>query len=121
MGTGIGNHRFGETFTVPVEKHEIVAEKMMLAVREVVEDSRCPKQVTCIWQGAAKVRIAVFVGKDAKTPPQDIELSTAPATASSTIMGGFRIELLDVSPYPESATTIEQDHYRCTLRVSRAP
>ena len=26
---------------------------------EVLEDSRCPKDITCIWDGRAKVRIAI--------------------------------------------------------------
>jgi hypothetical protein len=122
IGPDIGSHRLGETFTVPVGKHEIIKEAMMLAVREVVEDSRCPKQVTCVWQGAARVRVDVIAGTDPKTSPrQDIELSTAPANASSTTIGGFRIELLDASPYPETATPLDRDHYRFTLRVSRAP
>ena len=82
---------------------------------KVVEDSRCPKNVTCVWQGAATVALTALVG----TNPREFTLSTSPATAASTGIEGFRIELLDLAPYPDATVRRASMDYSVKLRVTR--
>jgi len=45
----------GETITI--DNHHIEFMK-------VLEDSRCPKEVTCIWEGRAKVQVTVWKNEE---------------------------------------------------------
>jgi len=116
----MGAHRFGEVFTTAAEKPEIVDEKVFVSYQEVPEDSRCPKSVTCVWQGAATVKMIAMVEGD-QPNTHAFQLATAPEVARSAIYKGYRIELIDVSPYPDGQAKLSPDAYRVTLRVTRAP
>lgn len=95
----------------------------------VVEDSRCPTDVMCAWSGQAIVRLRVeAAGEAAQTVelggftdyegvlrPQRPELETVP----SATVGGYKIELLAVTPYPaHNATPPAPEEYQVQLQVS---
>jgi hypothetical protein len=82
---------------------------------KVVEDSRCPKNVTCVWQGAATVALTVLVTTD----PRELTLSTTPDTAASADVEGYHIELLEVAPYPDATVRRASMDYSVKLRVTR--
>jgi len=115
----MGAHRFGESFTTAAEKPEIVEEKIFVSYQEVSEDSRCPKNVACIWQGAAIVKMIAMVEGD-QPNPFAFQLASAPEAARSALYKGYRIELIDVAPYPDGQQKPAPDEYRVTLRVTRA-
>ncbi len=86
----------------------------------VDEDSRCPKQVHCVWSGRAVLRFSVQVEG---APAQDITLSTihSPDPTSVATVAGYRIELAGVQPYPEMPDhPISPAQYRATLVIMRA-
>jgi hypothetical protein len=121
VAPGIGNQRFGETFTTEEGRPQSVADEVLVTFVRVIEDSRCPKQVTCIWQGAAKIRLTLAIKVHGEQQPmRALEISTAPESAASAIHEGYRIELLGVSPYPDAAIRRESLDYTADLRVSRA-
>ena len=74
-----------------------------------VNDSRCPEGVTCVWQGEARVHIAL---ENADT----FSLSTYDDLKDT--IDGFSFELLEVSPYPEIENPLEQEDYVISLRIS---
>lgn len=80
----------------------------------VTGDSRCPADVVCVQGGDALVHIRVGDGNAV-----DYELHTGDASRAATTHAGFRIELVDLQPYPFSSRTIGPDEYRATLRVTR--
>ena len=85
----------------------------------VGEDSRCPKQVNCFWIGRAVLNFRVQVDGE---PAQDVALNTihSPEATNLAVAGGYRIELTDVQPYPESPDNpISPEQYRATLVVTR--
>ncbi len=59
----------------------------------VVEDSRCPRDATCVWAGNAKIRIAVSKGSESRI----LELNTDLDPRVQSIFG-YRIQLNDVNP-----------------------
>ena len=91
---------------------------------EVVEDSRCARDVTCIQAGRARILINV-------SSPGDIlgfgekELTleagnTDPASDTvSTGSGEFLIELTALDPYPETAGQDLSPYYTATLVVTQ--
>jgi hypothetical protein len=104
-------HRLGDSFTMRPGETGRIDGGIRIAFVGMREDSRCPKTVTCIWQGAATVRFATHRADAAQTP-HEFDLATAPESARGTEYQGYRVELLDVAA---------SEPYRVTLRVTRAP
>ena len=75
-----------------------------------VNDSRCPSDVICIWQGEATIKIQL------ESPVKaDIELSTYHHPTDT--VGNYTFELTGVSPYPISTKEIEFKDYRISLLI----
>lgn len=84
----------------------------------VPEDSRCPTDVVCVWEGDARVVVEVETAGD---PARSYALHTSGAAAggSRTVeVGGYVLGLVDVTPEPHSERRIDADEYRVTLRLS---
>jgi hypothetical protein len=80
-----------------------------------VEDSRCPSDVVCVWQGTVMAKIQLKKGG------QDLGIHTIPM---ETIDGkektfeGYYIRLTNVAPYPESTSSIDASNYSLIFFVS---
>ena len=81
---------------------------------DVIEDSRCPADVTCVWQGEARVSINVV--KDLKDLGNFV-LSSMQDKATLSL-DSFTITLVQVQPYPYSSKEILPSDYIITLVVS---
>ncbi len=79
----------------------------------VLSDSRCPQNVNCIWAGNAEVRF--IYSKDDKTVK--FVLNTLTSFRTDTLIYGYRIKLVDLTPYPEVGVTTEQIKYKAELKV----
>lgn len=56
----------GETFNVQIgEQKTTRTGKIVVKFIEVMDDSRCPPNVNCVWAGNARVKISVKRGKKA--------------------------------------------------------
>ncbi len=93
-----------------------------LRFERLLDDSRCPSQVACVWSGQARVAVAIWL---ADATPETKEFSTfsqPPDTTDTHIFQGFSIKLLTVTPYPETpGQPIPAGVYRVTLLVTRSP
>ena len=78
----------------------------------VTEDSRCPRDTTCVWAGEVKV---LFELGDAK--PTRVELREGESSA----LGQDRLILVGVEPQPVSTARITPQDYRVTLKLSKVP
>ena len=75
-----------------------------------INDSRCPSDVVCVWEGKADVTIQV------ENPlPETLILNTYDNVIDT--FENFSIELVDVLPYPISTDTIELEDYNVTLKI----
>ena len=93
---------------------------LRLKFDRVLDDSRCPKRVSCVWTGAA--RIAVIATPDGQQPTT-LEFDTNPAPGQTHMIekvGGYTVELRSLDPYPETPGTIPLQDYRATMLVGRA-
>ena len=75
-----------------------------------INDSRCPTDVVCVWEGKADVTIEVE-GPLAGT----IVLNTYDNLIDT--IGNYSFELKEVLPHPISTETIELKDYRVTLKI----
>jgi hypothetical protein len=80
---------------------------------ELVEDSRCPREVQCIQAGRARVRLTVEGGT---APAAAIELSTD-VDESVRSAGSVTFELQAVEPYPAAGIERRAEQYVLTLVV----
>lgn len=75
-----------------------------------INDSRCPSDVVCVWQGEALVKINLET-----SVTHEIELSTYDNRKDT--IDSFSIELLDVLPYPVSTVVTSLKDYTVKLKI----
>ena len=83
---------------------------------EVLTDSRCPSDVTCVWEGESSVKINFRVGTE-NTP---LTLSTHKTMGQGPqvdTLGSYVIQLLEVNPYPVSTQQVPEEDYEIRLQI----
>ena len=105
------------TFTLKVkERVTLMPDGLEVGFRQVVSDSRCPRSVQCPWAGEGTIRLWLLEpGADSVF----VELSTTQAKSSADTLG-FRIDLSELDPYPESPGRIPLSQYEARLKASRS-
>lgn len=78
----------------------------------VVEDSRCPSDVTCIQAGTVRVKIKILSGLG-----ESEMIATLNGTPITTEVE--QIELVEVTPYPNSKTKINVSDYVFKFKISK--
>lgn len=79
----------------------------------ITADSRCPVDVTCVWEGdAAAVVLLSAPGEAADTTTLHTALDGA-----STDAGSLTLTLVGVAPLPHEGTAIDPATYRIRLRA----
>lgn len=96
-------------------KQQAVFDRHGLTVEfvRVVEDSRCPTDVTCVWAGEVKVQLSTRI--DAAAAEQHEITAGQPAT-----VGEFQLFVVNVQPERISTREISADEYRLTLKVAHS-
>ena len=93
---------------------QLSVDNLQVKFVDVINDSRCPKNVNCVRAGEAKVLIEIY--KDEKLIEKKV-LEITPTTylikehpilvtSAKTIIKGFNL-----LPYPEFGTTIKKEDY----------
>lgn len=84
------------------QDHTITLGAISITFVKVLEDSRCPKNVNCMWAGQA--RVEVLVSENGKEPiTQEITLgATEEVSKNKTFFkeGDYFIKALTLNPYP---------------------
>lgn len=123
----------GEPFRLHLGQERVLAEspgeaetagRTTVRFVAVAGDSRCPRDVTCVWAGDAEIEIALRQ----KEGPAEGGGTEKEATVHLHTAGGarmpreaqalgltLRLEALD--PYPETSRRIEQEEYTATLVI----
>lgn len=101
-----------EVQLAPGEQVVFGQQELFVEFVRVVDDSRCPTDVTCVWAGEVKVQLSTRVDAAAAEPHEII-------AGQHATVGGFRVFVVQVRPDRNSARTISPDEYRVTLRVER--
>lgn len=98
----------------------IVVESIKVRFNAVESDSRCPMDAICVWQGDAVTNFTVEQNCDCDTPAFELKLHTSLQPKSGTAYG-FRLELLNLQPYPMASLPTKQDSYYAWIRLTRQP
>jgi hypothetical protein len=104
----------GEEVSLPVGRElAIKGEDLKIRFDDGTEDSRCPQDVTCIWEGRAIIQL--LVTHTDNTYP--VELTEPGLTDRSTgTFGDYTLEF-NLEPYPVEGTDISTDDYYLQLTV----
>ena len=91
--------------------------RMRIKFVTVENDSRCPKDVTCVWAGNAAVQFRLSIGRRNKM----VTLNTSGSSTGvrEVEYQGYKVKLVDLSPYPLSKQKIAASDYVATLLVSK--
>ncbi len=102
-----------EFFIGPGQKAEIRESGLEITFNRVIEDSRCPKGVECVWAGNGKVEISIHSpGEESRI--KEINTNLEP---KEIMAGKYKIRLLELQPYPEKNLQIPPEEYRIKLIV----
>lgn len=100
---------------VKVQIHkEVVAKGLKIEFVDLVEDSRCPVDVQCVWAGNAKIKVRVTKGDKSET--LDLELVTKGMRPN---FGDYRLTLTGLSPELRSNVRINKNAYVATIQVKK--
>lgn len=92
-------------------------ETVQIVVTAVTDDSRCPKDVACVWEGEALVHVTI---QETDKQPSDLQLNTNPPENSQTYLQ-YQVLLEQLLPVPISGEQISQDQYEATIIISQMP
>jgi hypothetical protein len=97
----------------------IPEEKFKLTFKEVPEDSRCPKYVNCIQEG--QIRMVFVANIDGKSqPPVELVRKKSDVKPATATVGGYKIQVYDVTPESESGKKINPADYAARMTVKKA-
>ncbi|HEY0591115.1 MAG TPA: hypothetical protein VGF40_05075, partial [Thermoanaerobaculia bacterium] len=102
--------RAGESVTVQPRN-------VVLQFAEVLSDSRCPVDVTCVWEGDAEVSIRA-VASDGTSA--DLRLHTRGETSAPSFKG-LTLRLIDLRPQPKEGKALRQAEYELTIEIGGTP
>lgn len=108
--TSSDDPRLGEEFEIDFgEQVSMENGDLIIKFKDVLEDSRCPEGVTCVWAGNAQVALVLMdsiTNLNTHLEPQEVTIS------------GFNVELITVSPYPVYEQDIDKEEYVVKLVVT---
>ena len=110
--------RVNQEFNLRVGQEATVAgEKLKVKFVSVANDSRCPKDVTCVWAGNAEVLIQA----DSNGKTADLKLNTMGAAnfPKEAKHLGYTIVLIKLSPQPSKDKGIKPGDYEATLLIRK--
>lgn len=113
--------QLNQPFTLSINQPAQSSEKgLSLTFQKVLEDSRCPSKVQCVWSGQARISINVSQTGQA---PAALEMNTNPPLKQDVVTyGDFQIQLLALDPYPEDrGQYIPAETYEATFVMTELP
>lgn len=113
------NHKvdLGKEFNIKNGQEVVVrGEKLRIAFRSIVSESRCPNGAACVWVGNAAIAIEV-----AKRNKRQISATLNTLLEPTAIdYKGFKITLVALSPHPTIKGPIDPEDYVATMAVAKA-
>jgi hypothetical protein len=84
-----------------------------------LSDSRCPKGVVCIWQGMAVAKFSYRRGNQSGHFRLSNLLYNPMGVPNDTIVAGYRIQLVNVFPYPDISIKPDNRIRKAELKITK--
>ena len=95
----------------------IDGEKLVIKFKAVLEDSRCPINVVCVWAGNGKVEFEIL---DIDGQNKTVTLNTEEEPRVTTLKG-HNLKLISLNPLRIDGVSISPGDYSVKLLVERKP
>ncbi|WP_155827706.1 hypothetical protein [Gillisia sp. JM1] len=95
-------------------------ENKSIQFKKVISDSRCPKDVTCVWAGEAKVMLAIL--ENGKLIEEKIVTLNGQNPLDFSFLGLediYSLKALDLIPYPVSSHKIKDSEYCLKIQLNK--
>ena len=89
--------------------------EVILKFLSVIEDSRCPTDVNCVWVGNAKIEVLIT---DKRGGSKKAVMNTTTGQLGDQ-HNGYAIYLTSLTPSPKNGKKIKQRNYVATFNVTR--
>ena len=103
-----------QVVTLTVGEQRDLPGGITLGLTAVPSDSRCPRNVTCVWAGSAAVTLSLKSGSSDTTATINTGVDPRQFT-----WRGWHVRLRDVTPSPDAGASTPRDAYRVTVGVGR--
>ncbi len=105
----------GEPFPLRMgEERQLPSEELAVRFAALVGDSRCPRDVTCFWEGDAEIEVDLSRGEQRTT----LRLHTHPDRGRQAAALGCSVRLEALDPYPQTSDPIPPEDYVATLVIA---
>tara|TARA_R100000935_G_C2765696_1_gene135514 strand:- start:216 stop:623 length:408 start_codon:yes stop_codon:yes gene_type:complete len=89
-----------------------------IVFKEVISDSRCPTDVTCVWAGEAKILLAIYEnGKFRENVIVSTTAGSLPLNFSEDHIK-FSISGINLLPYPNTRSKNDKPEYTLQLKLT---
>jgi len=112
------NALIGKEFSLGIgQTANIEGEKLIIKFKAVLEDSRCPVNVVCVWAGNGKVEFEIL---DIDGQNKTVTLNTEEEPRVTTLKG-HNLKLISLNPLRIDGVSISPGDYSVKLLVERKP
>jgi len=113
----IGMAQQTETLTIKRGQQKKAADSgITLKFVSVLEDSRCPTDVNCIWEGNAKIEVII---SDKNGGSKKSVMNTTSGGPLGDQHNGWAIYLTSLTPLPKGTKATKQKSYVATFNITR--
>lgn len=98
-------------------------QEMTVTFKSITEDSRCPKDVNCVWQGVATAQVELM---GLYTRPRMVTLNTYndanKGYSKSEVFNGYEVSVVELSPQPTSEKNYKnlKGNYKIGLKIQKS-
>jgi hypothetical protein len=108
-GDASGATDFEDVFILQLgDEREIPGTRLRLGFLGVLEDSRCPTDVECVWEGDAELQLSLTT----ETGSREVFSLHTTLEPRAALRGGAYIELVELTPHPTQSAPITPGSYR---------
>jgi len=113
----IGMAQKTETLTLKRGQQKRAANgEIILKFVSVLEDSRCPTDVNCVWAGNAKIEVII---SDKNGGSKKSVMNTTTGGPLGDQHNGWAIYLTSLTPLPKSGKSTKKKSYVATFNITR--
>ena len=113
----------GEPFTLERGASTVV-DGQIVRFDHITEDSRCPADVECVWEGRATISLSLIAGDTMDgvrlSIPGFVGADSEPQALQSAVVNGYTFTLLQLDPYPGQEGVDAEMTPMATLRVTHS-
>ncbi|HEU5012320.1 MAG TPA: hypothetical protein VFT66_07235 [Roseiflexaceae bacterium] len=108
----------GQPFDLALgQSAHLASDQFSVTFAQVIEDSRCPKGVECVWAGQVVVMFDVSENGQTSSPIQLTLGGGRPGAKAAEQVAGHTVQLMAVEPYPQNGKKPAPADYTVTLEV----